>query len=74
MSSLLKADITQYSRHFAFVPNPEVATKSSSMRHRRRSSRKANSEALDKARNAAHVHVELIACAERREPLRIGGR
>ena len=32
----------------------------------------ANSEALDKTRNAAHVHVEHVARAERRERLRIG--
>src|SRR5579863_4557948 len=43
------------------------------MRHRWRSSRKANPETLDKARNAAHVHVERVACAERRELLRIRG-
>jgi hypothetical protein len=44
-----------------------------SMRRWRRCSRKANPEALDKAGNAAHVHVERVARAERREPLRIRG-
>jgi hypothetical protein len=44
-----------------------------SMRGWRPCSRKANPEAFDKARNAAHVHVERVARAERREPLRIRG-
>src|SRR5579859_479288 len=43
------------------------------MRRLRRTSRKANPEALDKAGNAAHVHVERIAFAQRCEPLRIRG-
>src|SRR5579863_6352958 len=36
-----------------------------------RTSREANPEAFDKAGNAAHVHVEFIARAQPREPLRI---
>lgn len=56
-------------------PNAEVATllhkNQSSMRPRERRSRKANSESLDEAGDAAHVHIKRVARAKRREPLLI---
>ena len=41
------------------------------MRPGERRSRKANSESLDEAGNAAHVHIKRVARAKRCEPLRI---
>ncbi len=34
---------------------------------------KANSEPLDQAGDAAHVHIKVVLRPKRREPLRIGG-
>lgn len=52
---------------------PEVLTllakKQTSARRLGRPARKANSESLDEAGNAAQVHIKLVTRAKRREPL-----